>query len=464
MALSIGLDTAASGLRAFQAAIDTAAHNVANADTEGYSRQSVEFRAVPPARDKFGATNVPLRQIGLGVDASRIRRLRDVLLDAHYRNVRSLRDEYQARSTALQQAEVSLNEPSDQGLQELMSRFFNGFRDLTSQPESVAARAAAVEQGATLAAAFNRTATLLTNQRADLDASVDVKVQDINAKATELADLNAQIRLVTVAGGSANDLMDKRDLLLDQLAGLAGTTYESGSDNTVNVFIGTRKLVDNITANTLATQPDAGNSNLKKVVWASDSAAADITRGEVKGILDARDVHLSGLMTSVNGLATALITAVNGHHQAGFGLNNATGLDFFTGTDAADIGVNATLRTSPESLATSGAANEPGNPTVAVAIAGVQNELLMGGGTTTIDDAYRAIISKLGVASQQGQLLTDNQDVVTQHLEAARAAVSGVSIDEEMTNLVKSQHAYQASARVISVVDQILDTLVNRTG
>lgn len=462
MALSIGLDTASSGLRAMQLAIDTAAHNVANADTEGYSRQEVAFRAIPPAQSKFTSSGVPLQQLGLGVDVSRVRRLRDVLLDAQYRNTRSMRDEYQARTTALRQAEVTLNEPSDQGLQMLVSKFFNGLRDLANQPESVAARAAAVEQGATLAAAFNRTSTLLTNQRADLDASVDVKVADVNAKAREVADLNAQIRTVTVGGGTANDLMDRRDLLLDHLAGLTGATYEAGADNTVNVFIGARKLVDNVTVNDLATQPDAANANLKKVVWASDSAGVTMASGEIKGLLDARDQNLTGLLKDIDGLAGALITAVNVRHRTGYGLNNATGLDFFTGATAADMAVNGALRGSPESVAASSAPDEPGNANVMRDMAGVQRLLLLGGGTATIDDSYRSVIARLGVASQQAQLLSDNQDVVTRHLQAARASVSGVSIDEEMTSLVKGQHAYQASARVISVIDQMLDTLVNR--
>jgi len=162
-------------------------------------------------------------------------------------------------------------------------------------------------------------------------------------------------------------------------------------------------------------------------------------------------------------LAQTLITSVNGYHQTGFGLNNATGLDFFTGTGAADIDINATLSDSPESLATSDAADEPGNANIARAIAGVQTELLLGGGTATIDDTYRAVVSKLGVASQQAIILSENQDVLSRHIDTARQAVSGVSIDEEMTTLVKGQHAYQAAARVISVVDSMLDTLVNRT-
>jgi flagellar hook-associated protein 1 len=463
MGLSIGLDTATTGLRAMQLAIDTTAHNIANADTEGYSRQEVMLRAIPPVKAKFTSPNIPIQQIGLGVDASRIRRIRDVLLDTQYRDVRGLRDEYSARASALQQAEVILNEPSNEGLQALLTRYFNGFRDLASQPESIAARAAVIETGETLSAAFNRANRLFLAQRTDLDAAVDVKVQDINAEAQEIADLNAQIRKIAVTGGTSNDLHDRRDLLLDELTGLAGVTVQAGGDDTVNVYLGARALVNNVTVDALTTQPDPLNNNLRRVVFASDNAAATITTGEIKGILDGRDIHVAGMLTRLDDLASTLITAVNTYHQTGFGLDNVTGLNFFTGTTAADIGVNATLQNSPESLGTSDAANEPGNPDVARLIAGVQNELLMAGGTVTIDDSYRALVARLGVESQQAQTLVESQDVLTRHIDTARQGIMGVSIDEEMTNLVKHQHAYSASAKVISVVNEMLDTLVNRT-
>ncbi len=464
MALSIGLDTAASGLRAMQVAIDTAAHNVANADTEGYSRQVVEFRAVPPVRDTFTAPGISMHQLGLGVDSGRISRIRDLMLDQQYRGAHTLQQEYETRSTAIGQAEIALNEPSDQGLQAMVSRLFNAFRDLSSQPEGNAARAAAIEQGATLAAGFNRTATLLTNQRVDLDGSVAVKVSEVNNKATQVASLNSQIRIVTIAGGTANDLEDRRDLLLDQLAGLAGATSEVGPGGQIDVYIGTRKLVDNVTVNALKTQPDPANDDLNAVVWAADSAAPDALGGDLKGTIDARDVQITSLLASINELAGSLITAVNTEHQAGYGLDNSTGLDFFTGTDAATIGINTVLRDDPQKLATSSGPDEPGNADAARAIAGVQSQRLLNGGTSTIDDAYRGLVTRLGVDGQQAELLAGNQEVVQRHLDAARASVSGVSIDEEMTNLMKGQHAYQAAARVISVIDEMLDTLVNRTG
>ncbi len=463
MGLSIGLDTAISGLRAMQLAIDTAAHNVANADTQGYSRQEVVFRAIPPVQDRNSAPNAPLRMLGMGVDSGRIRRLRDTLLDVQYRDAHRIHEQYHAEATALGQAEVILNEPSDQGLQQLMAGFFNTFRDLTSRPESIAARAAAVEQGATLAASFNRAGQMLVSQRSDLDASIEVKVTEINKLAGELAELNKQIRMASVSGVSANDLMDRRDVVLDELAGLAGVTVQNGADDTVDVYLGARALVSGTTVDALAAVPDPLNANLRQVVWASDSAASGITSGEIAGILKSRDVHVTGLLNALDELAQAIIAGVNAHHQNGTGLDGTTGLDFFTGTGALDVAVNQTLRDEPGKLGIADAIDEPGNANTARLIAGVQNELLLGGGTTTVEDFYRATVATLGVNSQQAMLQRDNQDLLARHIDTARQSVMGVSLDEEMTNLMKGQHAYQAVAKVISTVDEILDTLINRT-
>lgn len=465
MGLSISLDTGVTALRAAQMQIDTTAHNIANANTDGYSRQEVMLQAVAPPR----AGALPSQQIGLGVDVTQVRRLRDGLLDLQYRGAKSLHDDYQAQADALQRVETTLNEPSANGLQAQLAKFFNSFRDLANQPESAGARAAAVEQGSSLAQQFNRLSTSLMQQRTDLDNAVGVKVTDINSKAQQIASLNDQIRIISLSGGTSNDLHDQRDLLLDQLAGEAGVTVQTQPNDTVDVLIGSRKLVDgtktaNQAVDLLKTAADPTNNNLQRVLFTSDSSVAPITTGDLHGTIIARDTNVTGMLNSLDGLANALITGVNNHHAAGYGLDNTTGLPFFTGTNSGTIAVNATLLANPQKLATSDAANEPGNANTANLIAGVQDELLANGGTSSIDDAYRSVVSQLGVASQQAQSQTTNQGVLSQHIEDTRQSVSGVSIDEEMTNLMKSQHAYQAAARVITTADSMLDTLINHTG
>ncbi len=475
MGLSVSLDTGITGLRAAQYAMDVAAHNVANANTDGYSRQDVQLAAVPPPFTQFSGPGNPISQIGLGVRLQQVRRDRDQLLDTQYRDIRGLNDQYQAQASALQEAENTLNEPGDQGIGAQITNFFNAFRDLTSQPESLAARSAAVQSGATLAAAFNRESTLLTQQRTALDQSLDVDVSNVNSMAQQIAALNVQIQQAVVAGGTANDLMDQRDLLLDNLAGMVGASSQAGANGAVDVIVGGHKLVDSTKpfdpSNPAApggavdplqrTNTPPLTNGFNTITWRSDGSAAGIATGTVKGTIDARDINVSGLLTDLNTLAGGFISAINTAHAAGYGLDNSTGLNFFTGTDAATIGVNQTLVTSPEKLATSDQPNAPGNPNAANAIIAVQSALLFNGGTASVNDSYNSIVSGLGVNAAQAQNLATNQQTLLQHIDTARQSVMGVSIDEEMTNMMKAQHSYEAAARVITASDSMLDTLIN---
>jgi flagellar hook-associated protein 1 FlgK len=458
MAISVSLNIGVTGLMAQQTAMDTASHNIANASTDGYSRQTVDYQALPPPINAL-----PGQNNGLGVIVSNIYRQRDVLLDGQFRQTNALDQQYTAQSSALQQLQATLNEPGSNGIQAQLSAFFNSFTDLSSQPESMAARAAAVQQGQTLATSFNRLSNLLTQQRSDLDSSVTSLVTQVNSDATQVASLNAQIQVALVSGGSPNDLMDQRDLLLDKLSGLAGTTSALQSDGSVTVTLGGQTLVAGNTSNALTTVPDPANNNLQKVVWQATNTAATVSSGQIAGVITARDVNVTGMMTNLDSVASTVITAVNAAHSAGFGLDNSTGLPFFTGASAGTIGVNATLAANPQKVATSDTSGQPGNPNTATAIAGVEHALLMSGGTATISDYYNTTVATLGVSAQQAQALQQNQDTLVKQVDGQRQSVAGVSLDEEMTNLEKAQHAYQAAAQVIQISDTMLDTLINHT-
>jgi len=459
MSISVSLNTGVTGLMAAQTAMDTAAHNIANASTDGFSRQRVDFQAIPPPISAY--SGMPGQNIGLGVDATNINRIRDLLLDGQYRQTNALDQQYTAQSSALQQLQALLNEPGDTGLQAQLANFFNAFRDLSGQPESLAARSAAIQQGQTLATAFNRVHNLLVQQQQDLDTGVVSLVAQVNSDAQQIAALNAQIKIAMVSGAQPNDLMDQRDLLLDKLAGLAGTVSTIQPDGSVTVTLGGQTLVAGNTANALTTVPDPSNNNLSKIIWQATSAPATVPSGQIAGTLAARDGNVAQMIGNIDALASNLISAVNAAHAAGYGLDNSTGLPFFTGTDAATIAVNPTLVGSPQSLATSDQPNQPGNGNAATNIANVQSALIMSGGTATLDDFYRTTIATLGVATQQAQTLQKNQDALVKQIDNQRQSVAGVSIDEEMTNLQKAQHAYEAAARVVEISDSMLDTLIN---
>ncbi|MCS7294956.1 MAG: flagellar hook-associated protein FlgK, partial [Dehalococcoidia bacterium] len=221
MGLAIGLDTAVKALRAHQLAVDVAAHNIANAHSPGFSRQRVLLRPIGLDGSDHWTRDAFLGRPGYGVDASDVRRVRDLFLDFQLRQTAGSREQYAALAKALRTAELAFDDPSDLGLSSVLASFWNAWHDVVNTPESNAARTALVHSGETLAARIRRAWNDLDALRKDLNQQLVLAAQDINAKAEEIARLNFQIKQVELNGDSANDLRDRRDLLLDELAAIA---------------------------------------------------------------------------------------------------------------------------------------------------------------------------------------------------------------------------------------------------
>lgn len=571
MGLSIGLDTAVKALRAHQLAVDVASHNIANAQSPGYSRQRVLLRPVGlDGSDHFSRDNL-LGRPGFGVDAKDVNRVRDLFMDFQARQSMSSQSQYQALSTPIENAEVVFNDPSDDGISALLGKFWAAWHDVTNEPESSPARVALVHATTTFTTRLRSAHDQLTQQRVDLNQTVAGIAEQINAKASELASLNLQIQQVELNGDMANDLRDRRDLLLDDLSKLGNISYAEDDSGSQTVYLGTHELVVGTSARTINTIQDPTNPGMVKLQFAIDNDDVGVSSGQLKGVLDARDVALPELIDKLNSFASGLINSVNSIHQAGYGLDNSTGLAFFTGTDASDIAVNTVLSGSPQSIAAATGANQPGNPANALAIANLQQatnmlsgfaasnlvvneslsagntasgislgsslqpgtyslvaagpnvELRYGGptgpvvgtatlaaitppgGTITFTNGantvatigvasagpysaaqqladltaagnntlqieaspstyYGNIVAVLGADVNRAKGLADSAQLLVDHLDGLRQSVQGVSIDEEVTNLNASQHAYNAAAKVISTIDEMLDTLINRTG
>ncbi|MBE7520149.1 MAG: flagellar hook-associated protein FlgK [Thermoflexaceae bacterium] len=464
MALSVGLDTAVKALRAHQLAVDVASHNIANAQSPGFSRQRVLLRPMGLDGTDHFTRDALLGRAGFGVDASDVNRVRDVFLDFQLRSNLGTRDQNQTLSRALSQAELVFNDPTDNGLSAIMSSFWAAWHDVVNNPESPAARTTLVHTTTTMATRIQRAHTDLTSQRTDLNRNLGMIAQRINAAASEIASLNFQIKQVELNGDMANDLRDRRDLLLDQLSGIADISYSEQPDTSVVVYLGSHELVFANAAREVKSVADPGNPGMDKLVFTMDDQDVLSNSGELRGLLDARDTAIPGLITKLDTLAAALITSVNGVHAAGFGLDNSTGLAFFTGTGASDIALNAVLAANPHQVAASAASGAPGDGSNALAIANLQLAATMAAGTQTFEEYYGNVVSVLGADVDRAAGLAESADLMSSHLDQLRQSVSGVNLDEEMTNLNASQHAYQAAARVITTIDEMLETLINRTG
>ncbi len=464
MGLSVGLDTAVRALRAHQLGIDIASHNVANASTPGFSRQRVLLRPIGLTGSSAGSNSSLLGRAGFGVDASDVNRVRNPMLDFQARTSISSQAQYGVLADALSQSELIFNEPSDEGVGAALAQFWNAWQDVVNDPEASASRTTLAHATTTLSLRMNSVRAALVVQREDLNLQLKGIAGEINSRATQIADLNLQIKQVELNGEMANDLRDRRDVLLDELAGLGDISYQEQGDSTVNVYLGSHELVFLNQTRAVSVVNDAANPGMNKLIWTQDTTDVVSGSGSLRGILDARDTEIPNLIAKADALAGALITEVNAIHQTGFGLDGTTGLDFFTGTDASDIAFNAVLSANKDQIATAAAAGAVGDGSIALAIANLQLAQTMNGGTSSIDEYYADIVSVLGADTARAQGSMEAHTLFASHLEGLRQSVSGVSLDEEMVNLNAAQHAYEAAARVITAIDDMLDVLINRTG
>lgn len=463
MALSLGLDTAVKALRAHQLAVDVAAHNIANAHSPGFSRQRVLLRPMGLDGSDHFTRDALMGRAGFGVNASDVHRVRDVFMDYQVRQSLATQGQYDMQASALRRAELVFNDPSDGGMSGLLANFWNSWHDVVNDPESSPARTQLVHATSTLTSRIQRSHTDLSNQRADLNFQVRQMAAEINSYAGEISQLNFQIKQVELNGDMANDLRDRRDLLLDKLSGIANISYNEMDDTTVTVYMGSHELVFANTARAVSAVDQPGNPGMQYLTFEMDGMPVEATAGRLKGLYDARDSDLPKLLDRLDSFATELISVVNAAHSSGFDLNGDAGLDFFTGTGAADIAVNASIAGNPRLVAAS-ASGAPGDNTVALQIANMQLAGMAGLNGQTFDDFYGNIVSVLGADVARANGLAQSASDLNAHLEAMRLSVAGVNIDEEVTNLAAAQHAYQAAARVITAIDQMLETLINGTG
>jgi flagellar hook-associated protein 1 FlgK len=338
-----GLDIGASALRAAQTLLDTAAHNVANANTPGYSRQTVSLVAAPPYTiPAFNRSGLP-GQVGSGVTVAAITRVRDNFLDLQVQAQTGLQGQWDTRQQELAKIEAIFPEPSDSGLGSTIGKFWNAWQDVASDPTSTAARASLTEQAATLATEINGDSTQLGMIASGIDSQVTQQVQTVNDLAKQIANLNGQIQRVTVTGDNPNDLMDQRNQLLEQLSQIVPVNVLTQPDGTMNVLVGGTDLVSNVYSRSVATQMDANGHT--QPVWA-DGSPLTLRSGSLQSLMDVRDTDLAGYRSQLDALAKGVSDATNALHERGVDATGAAGLAMFTyraGNEAGTMAVNPAI-------------------------------------------------------------------------------------------------------------------------
>jgi flagellar hook-associated protein 1 FlgK len=323
-----------------------------------------------------------------------------------------------------------------------------------------------VSQAQTLASTFNQANSQLDATRTSLNTSLGDDVDSANQLLSGIAGLNQQISTAEFSGGTPNDLLDEREQDLENLSQLTNITTSMGTNGAVNVSIGGQTLVSGSQVlDTLQTYDASGNGSGQLLVQTvTGGVNLTLTGGSMEGTIDARDGELTAMQSSINTLASTLITQVNAIHSGGYSLTGTTGANFFNGSDAANITVNAALANNPSLIQASGTSSATGDNSVALQLANLASSAQSGLNNQTFSDSYDETVAGLGDALQTASDQVTNQTAVTNMLATQQSSVSGVNIDEEMTNLMGFQRAYEASAQLVTTVNTMLgDTLGMKT-
>ena len=463
-----GLEIARRALGAQQLGINVTGHNIANANTPGYSRQRVELETTLPL---FAgqSSHLPLA-LGTGVEVAAITRMRDGFVDGQVRKEIHNLGYWNEQKEVLGQLELIFAEPSENGISKALTQFWTKWEQLGHRPEDPSLRAVVREQAVSLTDSTRHLYTQLLNLEQDLDLQVRLKVEEINSLAQQLADLNGLIGKATASGATPNDLLDRRDLLLEQLSGLTTITVLPQAAGQLNINIGGIGLVSGTSVRKLEISEPEGVPAVVK--WEGLSGASQEVRwqgGALAGLIRARDEIVPSYRGLLDDFATTFISEFNAIHSTGFGLENETGIAFFHGTGAQDWTVNPALLNDLNNglslLAAAGSPDSAGDGSNALKLAALREQVLkFGGGSGTVGNFFGSLISGLGVESMNAQRMTKNQSQLVDHLSTWQESISGVSLDEEMTNLIRFQHAYSAAARAVTAVDEMLETIISRMG
>jgi flagellar hook-associated protein 1 FlgK len=456
------LNTAMTGLTAAQRTMDVIAQNIVNSNTPGYSRQRVELSAIgaPPGASLFTGSKTPLG----GVSVDGVTRIRTAFLEGTRATAGARFSALETRAGELGAVEQLLGEPGDTGLQSVLDDFFNSWYDLAQRPTAGEAGAVVIQRGQAVAQQLgfvaNGTAERWNTARSDL-ANV---LAQANQAASDLAGVNNRIGENLAAGRSANELMDLRDQLVRTLGELVGGTASPTRDGMVSVSVGGVDIVSGSTARSFglggATAVSEVGEDPPRITW--NGIDVPVESGRAAGLLGVLATDFPAMMTSLDSVAEALATSVNTLHSAGYTLDGNPGGDFFSGSTALDLSVAVS---EVDELAVSGSGGDVDGST-ARRIGDLVDDrnaeaVLEGPGASAL---WRDLSAGLGVQVQSVERAVEVQRSVRDTADAAVESDAGVNLDEEMTSMLLFQRAYEASARVITVVDEMLDVLVNRTG
>jgi flagellar hook-associated protein 1 FlgK len=452
-----GLSTALSALYAQRRGLDVTGLNIANANTDGYSRQRVTLTSV-------GGATVPAvfshwDGAGGGVAVEDVERLRDQFLEARARGEHAQNAYLSDQQRIYGQVEQIFNEPSDTGLQSQLADFWSSWHEVANRPGDLAARTQLLQRASTIADNLHTSQDTLGALWTATREQLGALTTEVNTATANVAQLNQAVVRANQAGLPANELADQRDQAVLHLSELTGSTARVRDDGAVDVYLNGSSLVSGAAARKLAvagaTRLEDQSTTPVSLRWADDGNSAIVTKGTAASALEALNTTIPAYTAALDGVAASLASTVNAQHAAGYDLAGAAGGQFYSGTTAATLTVAVTDPSKVAAAAGPGGSFDGTNADTIAHIAASNDGP---------DKIYRQLVVGLGVVTQGVNRRATIQSVVTDDVDSARSSESGVNLDEEMSNMLAYQRGYEAASRVMNAVDSMLDTLINRTG
>lgn len=490
----MGYSIAITGMRMAERGLNVTGHNIANISTPGYSKQQL-------ISNDLRYIEIPgVGTAGIGVDVDELRQLRDNFLDINYRKESSTLHYWDVKNKNLEEIQAIIDEPFGKGLQQTMNQFWEGWHGLVKEPDNLTVRALLRQKANVMVNAFNNIGSQLSKLQSDINKEIISRVDEVNNIAGQIAELNMKIKTNEITGDRANDYRDKRNLLLDKLSKIVDIEFKETFDGLMDVSIGSIQLVHGVYTQDIIVGENVPGSSYVSPIWERTGEFVKIKSGELKGYLEIRGEMAQGgfgsvsdgspevpgplsididerqtipsLKEKLNALLYTLATEVNEIHTTGYGIDAlpTTGLDFFTAIDPSKPLEMGNIQVNPAlidlNLIAGASTPVKGDGNNAQKITELKYAKMLGSATDPLDfdEFYRDTISRLGIRSQEAVRMVENQNKLVQSIESKKEVISGVSLDEEMANILKYQHSYQANVRVLNTIDSMLNRIMTMVG
>ncbi len=485
--LFYGIQIAKSALNVSQQALNLTGHNISNVNTVGYTRQRIIQASIDPSNGLSRVSMVSKGAVGGGVSVALIDQVRSDYIDRQYRSDNATLGKYSTRAEELEYIETILNEHSDSSISASLADFFNSLSELSVNADNSEIRTNVQQNALKMIETFHHYYNTFTDLQSTYNESMKVTVGEINDLLNSITNYNQQVYSYELSGEQANDLRDKRNVLLDELSGLINITYRENADGHLIVSCEGTEIINHTTANylTTVTNPSTGFYDIN---YQGTGAPFVYNSGKLQAYKDLRDgstvdnLGIPYILNSLNKLARSLAEEFNAVNSTGYtmpfdSVASQTGINFFAippggygDITAGNLSLSAELLASGNYIAASdkpidlsAESTQKGNNVVALKLAALSERTDLAN-VGSFEDFLNGTVVQVGIESTTAQALAASQQAIIDNLEARRQSISGVSLDEEMVQMISYQHSYAAASRVLTAMDEALEVLINRTG